>query len=97
MAAVDRAARRSARLAQQAIGELNCDVSWFITFAERVLDGATAYRDISDPNPPAAFLLYMPAVLVARALGVRVEAATVVAALVMALRCSRGVSCATLR
>jgi hypothetical protein len=64
--------------AQQAIGELNCDVSWFITFAERVLDGQTAYRDISDPNPPAAFLLYMPAVLVSRALGLRVEAATVV-------------------
>ena len=62
---------------QQALGHLNGDVSWFITFAEKVLGGARAYVDVSDPNPPAAFLLYMPAVLVARWTGLRVETATV--------------------
>ena len=64
-------------IGQQAVGHLNGDVSWFITFAEQVLGGARAYVDVSDPNPPAAFLLYMPAAIVAAATGMRVEAATV--------------------
>lgn len=58
-------------IAQQAAGHLNGDDSWFILFAERVANGARAYVDISDPNPPAGFLIYMPAVLLARALTCR--------------------------
>ncbi len=57
----------------QSLGHIDRDVSWFITFAEQVYDGARAYVDISDPNPPMAFLLYMPSVAVARALHIAIE------------------------
>ncbi|WP_244635033.1 hypothetical protein [Methylosinus sp. C49] len=67
-------------VAQQLIGHIDCDVSWFSTFAEKVLDGRVAYVEVSDPNPPAAFLSLMPAVLLARALHLPTEA--LVAALV---------------
>ncbi|MGE5368958.1 MAG: hypothetical protein ACM3PD_05085 [Chloroflexota bacterium] len=67
-------------IAQQLAGHIDCDVSWFITFAEKVVDGAVPYVDVTDPNPPAAFLSLIPAVTLARALGVSVE--PVVAALV---------------
>jgi hypothetical protein len=68
-------------MAQQIIGHLDCDVSWFITFAEKYVDGQIAYVDVADPNPPAAFLSLVPAVLVARALNVTVE--PVVVALIL--------------
>ena len=71
-------------IAQQAIGHFNGDNSWFILFAERVLDGARAYVDIGDPNPPAAFLVYAPAIVAARALGVASEAMVVVEVLLLA-------------
>jgi hypothetical protein len=64
-------------LAQQAWSSIDCDVSWLITTAERVLDGATLYRDIEEVNPPASVLIYMPAVALARWLALRVEAVTV--------------------
>src|SRR5512139_3562169 len=67
-------------IAQQLAGHIDCDVSWFITFAEKVVDGAVPYVDVTDPNPPAAFLSLIPAVTLARALGVAVE--PVVASLV---------------
>ncbi|MFT4096472.1 MAG: hypothetical protein QM651_05075 [Rhodoblastus sp.] len=72
-------------IAQQAFGHLNGDNSWFILFAERVANGAKAYVDISDPNPPAGFLVYMPAVLLARATGLSAEFWTVVETFVFAL------------
>ncbi|MCB1541770.1 MAG: hypothetical protein KDJ25_13300, partial [Rhodoblastus sp.] len=65
-------------IAQQAAGHLNGDDSWFILFAERVANGAKAYFDISDPNPPAGFLIYMPAVFLARVVGLSAEFWTVV-------------------
>ena len=65
-------------IAQQAAGHLNGDDSWFILFAERVANGAKAYVEISDPNPPAGFFVYMPAVLLARATGLSAEFWTVV-------------------
>ncbi len=65
-------------VAQQASGHLNGDNSWFIAFAEKVAGGAKAYVDISDPNPPAGFLVYMPAVLLARVTGLSAEFWTVV-------------------
>src|SRR6204780_1577974 len=52
---------------QQAVGHLNGDDSWFLTFAEKYRDGLVPYVDIFDPNPPAAFLAYLPAVLLGRA------------------------------
>lgn len=64
-------------VAQMVSGHLNGDNAWFITFAEKVANGARAYVDVSDPNPPAAFLLYMPAVHLAYVLGVSAEAATI--------------------
>jgi hypothetical protein len=60
-------------IGQQVAGHLNCDVSWFITFAEKFLDGAVPYVDVTDPNPPAAFLVMAPAALLARAYHVAVE------------------------
>lgn len=67
-------------IGQQLAGHLDCDVSWFITFAEKFVDGRVPYVEVSDPNPPAAFLVFVPAVLIARALQVATEA--VVAAMV---------------
>ena len=62
---------------QQAMGHLTCDSSWFMTFAEKVLGGAVAYVDVSDPNPPAAFLAYVPSLLLARLLRISPELAVV--------------------
>ncbi len=63
----------AAAIGQQAAGHIDCDVSWFITFAEKVIDGAVPYVDVTDPNPPAAFLVLAPAVMLARALGLAAE------------------------
>ncbi|MFO1137042.1 MAG: hypothetical protein U1E30_17830 [Rhodoblastus sp.] len=58
----------------QARGGVNLDVAWFMTFAERVLQGARAYIDVTDPNPPAAILVYLPAMLGAAWSGLNAEA-----------------------
>jgi hypothetical protein len=73
-----------AAVAQQIVGHVDCDVSWFITFAEKWLDGQAAYIDVADPNPPAAFLSLVPAVLIARALHLAVEPVVVALVFVMA-------------
>lgn len=65
----------------QAYFGVNQDTSWLIEVAARTLDGAVPYRDLMEPNPPASFLIEMPAVLLGHALDVSAEAATV--ALVM--------------
>jgi hypothetical protein len=49
-------------------GPLGPDVSWLITVSERILAGGRLYVDILEPNPPMAGYLYMPPVLLARAL-----------------------------
>jgi len=67
------AALAAAAVAQQLAGHLDCDVSWFITFAESVVDGKTPYVDVTDPNPPLAFLTFVPAVLIGRALAMAAE------------------------
>ena len=51
----------------------NTDVSWLITLCEKVLAGERPYVDIIETNPPAAFLLYMLPVMLARALALRPE------------------------
>jgi len=54
-------------------GPLGPDVSWLITVSERILNGGRLYIDILEPNPPMAGYLYMPPVLLARALGMSPE------------------------
>jgi len=70
---------------QQALGHVNCDTSWFITFAEKVFDGARPYIDISDPNPPAAFLAYLPAVWLSHLAKIRIEPIVVTMTFLLAL------------
>jgi hypothetical protein len=55
----------------QCAGHLNGDTAWFMTFAENYLAGSTPYVDVSDPNPPFAFLAYAPAIGVARLFGIK--------------------------
>jgi hypothetical protein len=59
----------------QSFGHANGDNSWLYTVAEKVIDGARPYVDIIESNPPAAFLLYAPAVFAARLAHVSVECA----------------------
>jgi hypothetical protein len=47
----------------------NTDVSWLLTVAERVLNGQRLYVDVIETNPPMAVLIYIPGVLIARAIG----------------------------
>jgi len=49
------------------------DVSWLITLSEKVLDGTRLYVDLIEVNPPASVLLYLPAVALARWVGVAPE------------------------
>ncbi len=67
----------------QARGGFNLDVSWFIDFAERTFNGAIPYVEVSDPNPPASIMIYMPALLAAKLTGLKVEA--LVAAMTFAM------------
>lgn len=60
-------------IAQQSLGHQNCDNSWLFTAAERLLDGWRAYVDFIETNPPSSFLIYIPAVALARILGLSVE------------------------
>jgi hypothetical protein len=51
----------------------NSDVSWLLIAGERMLDGQRLYGDILETNPPMAVLVYLPGILVGRALGVPAE------------------------
>jgi hypothetical protein len=62
----------AAVVAQARFGAIG-DVSWMITISEKWLDGATPYVDFIETNPPAAILLYLPPVALARALGAHAE------------------------
>lgn len=70
---------------QQALGHIDSDVSWFLTLAEKYLNGNLAANSMVDPNPPIAFLSLVPAFPLARLLHVRVEAALVALVFVFAL------------
>lgn len=62
----------------------NTDISWLLTVNERILAGATPYKDIVELNPPASILLYRLPVLAAHWLSIRAEtAAAVFAALLI--------------
>jgi hypothetical protein len=49
----------------------NADVSWLLTLAENLLDGR---RDFIEVNPPGAIFAYIPAVWLARIVGITPEA-----------------------
>ena len=49
---------------------LTADVSYFIVADGRILDGAVPYVDILETNPPLAFWISLPAVWLARILGI---------------------------
>jgi hypothetical protein len=49
------------------------DELWLMLLCDRLLDGQVAYRDFIENSPPAAILLYMPPVALARLLGVARE------------------------
>jgi hypothetical protein len=65
----------AAAVAVRAVIGTNVDVSWLLTVGERMLGGERLYVDLIEVNPPASALLYLPAILLARALGVSPEAA----------------------
>jgi hypothetical protein len=72
-------------IAQQASGHIDSDVSWFLTLAEKFLDGRFSPDDMVDPNPPIAILSLVPAFPLARLLHAPVEAVLVALVLVFAL------------
>ncbi|WP_421915028.1 hypothetical protein [Mesorhizobium sp.] len=49
------------------------DTSWIITVCERVLAGDRLYADLIETNPPFSVWLYLPAVYLAKQLGVAPE------------------------
>jgi hypothetical protein len=51
----------------------NADIGWLLTAGERVLGGATLYRDVIETNPPIAVLAYIPAIVIARIVHLRPE------------------------
>ncbi|NPU11758.1 hypothetical protein HL666_13380 [Bradyrhizobium sp. 83002] len=51
----------------------NTDVSWLLIAGERWLDGQRLYSEIMETNPPMAVLVYVPAILIARGIGVPAE------------------------
>jgi hypothetical protein len=51
----------------------NTDVSWLLIAGERMLDGQRLYGDILETNPPMAVLVYIPGILIGRALGISAE------------------------
>src|SRR3954452_17144660 len=74
----------------------NSDVSWLLIAGERWLDGQRLYSDILETNPPMAVLVYVPGILLSRAVDLPAE--RVVDALVMiAVALSLGFSARILR
>ena len=72
----------------------NNDVSWLLTAAEQVLAGKTLYRDVIETNPPIAVFAYVPAIVIARALGVAAEPvvdALMFAAMFVSLGCTASI------
>lgn len=57
----------------RAFSATNVDVSWLITIGEKMLAGERLYVDLIEVNAPASAFLYLPAVVLARALGLSPE------------------------
>jgi hypothetical protein len=67
------AALFAAGMAMRHVVAGNTDVSWLLIAGERWLDGQRLYSDIVETNPPMAILIYVPGILLARALGIPAE------------------------
>ena len=52
------------------LGVLNHDVAWYLLVARRVSAGERLYIEVFDTNPPLIIWLNLPAVLLAKALGI---------------------------
>lgn len=63
-------------VALRCIVPANTDIAWLLTVGERVLGGEMLYRDVIETNPPIAVWIYIPGLLVGRALHVRPEIVT---------------------
>jgi hypothetical protein len=63
---------------------VDSDISWLLTVGEGLLDGKRLYVDLLETNPPASVLIYLPGILLARAVGVSSEAGTMAAVLALA-------------
>jgi hypothetical protein len=63
----------AAAMAMRHVVAANTDVSWLLIAGERWLDGQRLYSDIVETNPPMAVLIYVPAIVIARALGISAE------------------------
>jgi len=63
----------AAAMAMRHVVAANTDVSWLLIAGERWLDGQRLYSDIVETNPPMAVLIYVPGILIARALGMPAE------------------------
>lgn len=66
----------AAAIALRNVLAANTDVSWLLTVGERLLDGQRLYVDVFETNPPMAVLVYMPGIVIARALGLPAEMVT---------------------
>jgi hypothetical protein len=62
-----------AAIAMRQIVAGNSDVSWLLIAGERWLDGQRLYSEILETNPPMAVLVYVPAILIARVIGLPAE------------------------
>jgi len=49
------------------------DVAWLLTLGEKLLAGQRPYIDMIETNPPMSILLYLPALIAGRGLGVAPE------------------------
>jgi len=49
------------------------DTAWLLTLGDKMLDGQRPYIDMFEANPPMSILLYLPAVIAGRGLGVAPE------------------------
>ena len=62
-----------AAFAIQLLRPTNPDVSWLLTVNERILAGATPYKDVVELNPPASILLYRLPAMIGKLLSARPE------------------------
>jgi hypothetical protein len=79
------AAIAAALLYRQHLMVLNEDVIWLLVQASRLLDGGRFGTDFIEINTPPALLLYLPAALLQRLLGLSMASAHLVATTAMAL------------
>jgi hypothetical protein len=69
---------------------LNHDVIWFITGAKLWLSGQGLEQTFIDPNPPLAFLFYLPVVVLKNWLGLSWESGAIVQTLIFLLLSATG-------